>query len=156
LSEVTPAEPAQNIAVITDDSPSGSGHLIQIEKKGSTPMGIGISMLKNVGFAGWTSGGLKVNKISQGLIREWNLSNPSAQVWENDIIVEVNSLSGRSEELLDKIGNESVLELRLLRPDNFESYNFGTQVKSISDWFPLLTLRTKTHEQRQRSIFGID
>merc|ERR1712107_575234 len=88
--------------------------------------------------------GLKVDQINRGLIHEWNLSNPSMQVLENDIIVEVNSVRGDSNGLLEKIANESVLELRLLRPYGFE-YDFGTQVKLAPDWFPPLTHKTITH-----------
>jgi len=73
---------------------------------------------------------------------------------ENDIIVEVNSVRGDSNELLEKITNESVLELRLTRPYDFD-YDFGTQVKPTPDWFPPLTHKNKTRVARQRSIFGI-
>jgi len=147
-------ETAQEIAVTTADSPFGNGYFIRIEKKGIVGMGIAISMLNNIGFGGWTSGGLKVDQINRGLIHEWNLSNPSMQVLENDIIVEVNSVRGDINGLLEKIANESVLELRLLRPYGFE-YDFGTQVKLTPGSFPPLTHRAKTYANRQRSIFGI-
>jgi len=70
LLEMAVEETAQDIAVTTADSPFGNGYFIRIEKKGIIGMGIAISMLNDIGFGGWTSGGLKVNQIlNRGLIR---------------------------------------------------------------------------------------
>jgi len=58
--------------------------------------------------------------VKRGLVSRWNKSH-LMKVDMDDIIVEVNSVRGSGEMLLEKIDKEMVLELRLLRPDDFEA-----------------------------------
>merc|ERR1719240_2085516 len=84
-------------------------YFIHIEKtkKRKSP-GLDLGIVKNVG--------------------QWNRTH-TMQVCTDDIIVEVNSVSGSGEALLQKMGNEVVLDLRLLRPDDFMAYE-----ESIGGW----------------------
>jgi len=110
-------------------------YLIQIERtKKRKSMGLELGVVKNVGRGDWTSGGLKVKNVHRGLVGQWNRSH-SMKVCTGDIIVEVNSVRGSGEALLEKIANEMVLELRLLRPGELDQ-------EPNDGWSPPLTPRS--------------
>lgn len=118
-----------------EEPPFEGGYLIRVEKtKRKMLLGIEVGLLVCIALGDRISGGLKVNQINRGLVHQWNLSHPSVQVCENDIIVEVNCVSGDCEELFEKLTQESVLQLRLLRPSDFE-----TQAEPILGWSSPLT-----------------
>lgn len=58
---------------------------------------------------------LKVKKIKEGLVQEWNKQNPDTQVCEGDFIVEVNSVKGSVDDLLSVIARDVSLTLVLQR-----------------------------------------
>merc|ERR1712211_48670 len=93
-------------------------YLIHIERtRNGMPWGLELGTIKNVELGNWTSGGLLVNHISGGLVREYNWCH-AKKVRTGDTIVEVNSVRGSAEELLEKMEDEMVLELRLLPPQS--------------------------------------
>jgi len=105
---------------VTRVADAQSGHFVRIDKmEKKKSMGLEVGIVKNVNLGDWTSGGLKIHLVSQGLVQKWNHHNPGLEVCVNDIIVEVNSLKGNGEELLKEIEKEQVLHLRLLRPSDF-------------------------------------
>jgi len=140
MAETTaPSEEPSNINLLEDckssavgesvhesSAPVESERRIRIEKsKKVRILGLQVGMLKMCKFGGLSSGGLKIEKLDQGLVHQWNLSNPSTQVHEKDIIVEVNAVRGRSGELFRKMINDRVLELCLLRPGDCETQADG-------------------------------
>merc|ERR1712137_687104 len=105
---------------VTRVADAQSGHFVRIDRtEKRQSMGLEVGIVKNVNLGDWTSGGLKVYLVSQGLVQRWNHDNPGLEVCVNDIIVEVNSVKGNGEELLKEIEREQVLHLRLLRPSDF-------------------------------------
>jgi len=115
-------ESLQELCTTILDEQVKSEYFIRIEKsKNKRVLGLQLGMLKKVKLGDWSSGGLQIEKLDHGLVYQWNLSNPSTQVCENDIIVEVNSVKGSSAELLQNMTNGPVLELRLLQAGNCET-----------------------------------
>lgn len=111
----------QEVTPTVADLPVERGYIILIDrtKRGKRSMGIEIGKVQTLGLRDWEGGGLRVKQVKQGLVRQWNLSNPDVQVCENDVIVEVNSERGNCEHLLQKMTDEPVLRLRLVRPSDF-------------------------------------
>jgi len=104
----------------TTNPTADEGYFIRIDNRSGKGLGVGVGVQKNVGLGTWTQGGLKINKISKkGLVHKWNVSNKSQEVVVGDILVEVNSVTGSPTRLLDEMGKELVLNVRLLRPDDF-------------------------------------
>merc|ERR1712007_403476 len=103
----------------TTNSPD-EGYFIRIDNRNGKSLGISLGAQKNVGLGTWKEGGLKIKKISKkGLVHQWNRSNKNQEVVRGDILVEVNSVTGSPATLLDEMGKELVLKMRLLRPDDF-------------------------------------
>eukprot|EP00927_Polykrikos_kofoidii_P015999 TRINITY_DN1717_c0_g1_i1.p1 TRINITY_DN1717_c0_g1~~TRINITY_DN1717_c0_g1_i1.p1 ORF type:complete len:283 (-),score=46.03 TRINITY_DN1717_c0_g1_i1:298-1146(-) len=75
--------------------------------KGDEPLGIGVSCKKSCE-------GLRVNKVSEGLVSAWNAANPTRQILENDRIVEVNGLRGEPKRLLDTVKSASDLTMTVV------------------------------------------
>lgn len=80
---------------------------------GLQKLGVDVSacMLKNVRY-------LKIRRIRQGLVHEWNSRNRANALREGDIILEVNGVRGGSEELYGIIANDKVLKLVVMRQDD--------------------------------------
>jgi hypothetical protein len=58
---------------------------------------------------------LEITRIKEGLVQEWNASNPELQVIKGDRIVEVNGMRNNSVRMLDVLGTEEFLDLAIAR-----------------------------------------
>jgi len=58
---------------------------------------------------------LKIMNIKEGLVQDWNESNPRLQVLVNDLIVEVNGKAESCDALLERIHRDRSLILKLVR-----------------------------------------
>mmetsp|Transcript_72006 Transcript_72006/g.112775 ORF Transcript_72006/g.112775 Transcript_72006/m.112775 type:complete len:155 (+) Transcript_72006:90-554(+) len=54
---------------------------------------------------------LKVTRIGDGIIREWNAKNPAASVSVNDCIISINDKKGSAAELLEEIASRNSLDI---------------------------------------------
>lgn len=84
--------------------------LVCVEKRESCDQ-LGVDIVPHVGTV------LRVKKVDEGLLREWNDAHPLEAVLPGDFIVAVNGFRGNSEHLLVNINDTKRLELVFLRPD---------------------------------------
>mmetsp|Transcript_32383 Transcript_32383/g.69359 ORF Transcript_32383/g.69359 Transcript_32383/m.69359 type:complete len:150 (+) Transcript_32383:184-633(+) len=59
--------------------------------------------------------GLKIKKIEDGLVKEYNLRNPDQTIQVGDLIVSVNGVAGGSNEILTAISTSSTLDIQIQR-----------------------------------------
>jgi len=84
-------------------------------------VGIDLGCVKSIEIGSWSCGALNVKKVRKGLVKQWNIANSSQQVLPGDMIVQVNGVGGKYEDLLQQMAKEPVLILRLLRPSTLAS-----------------------------------
>merc|ERR1712107_273616 len=100
-----------HVIEVSPDAVDEGEYIIQIKKKKrGTLIGLELGTVEKVALGHWTKGGLKVKEVQPGPVREWNRSHPNMEVCMGDIIVEVNSVTGRADALLEKLGDEKVLK----------------------------------------------
>mmetsp|Transcript_107860 Transcript_107860/g.287161 ORF Transcript_107860/g.287161 Transcript_107860/m.287161 type:complete len:137 (-) Transcript_107860:282-692(-) len=58
---------------------------------------------------------LIVDKINDGLVGEWNRSNPSNEIRKGDRVVSVNGVSGNAQELAEACKRDDILQLVIER-----------------------------------------
>jgi len=58
---------------------------------------------------------LRVTKIKDGLINQWNLNNPSQCVKAGDSIMDINGTNGDAKALLEAVKSNARLELQIVR-----------------------------------------
>merc|ERR1711874_713869 len=99
------------------------GYLIQIDKRNThNQLKVELSVVRAIDLGNLKCGGLKIKKIGRGgLFSKWNNAHPDKKVEVSDIIIEVNGTSGNTDLLFAEMGKEPVLNLRLVRPDDFTS-----------------------------------
>merc|ERR1712060_1023262 len=85
--------------------------MISIDKGDDPSAKIGLDITRSdEGFAC-----LKIKKVKAGHIMNWNKSQPSEAVMQDDLIVEVNGESSSSEKLLERIGKDDKLKIKIKR-----------------------------------------
>mmetsp|Transcript_146566 Transcript_146566/g.365486 ORF Transcript_146566/g.365486 Transcript_146566/m.365486 type:complete len:180 (-) Transcript_146566:267-806(-) len=82
---------------------------IQVSKKPGSSGKIGLDVCR-------TDGVLKIKKVTEGLIMDWNLANPEMAVREGDCVTEVNGSYGNPDMILAVIAKESDLNIKVHRP----------------------------------------
>lgn len=104
------------------------GFFVRIDKR-NTKMVVGIDLgcVKSIAIGSWNCGALNVKKVRKGLVKQWNIANSSQQVLPGDMIVQVNGVGGKYEDLLEQMAKEPVLILRLLRPSTFASPKLASE-----------------------------
>lgn len=97
------------------------GFLVKIDKRDNDrQIGAELGIVHEIGLGSWTGGALKIKRVKRkGLIWQWNMANPNMQVNALDLIVRVNGRGGISDELLNEMSKEPVLQLHILRPSEF-------------------------------------
>lgn len=90
----------------------GETFLVTIQK---TPFSrdMGISLIKVDGV------GLLVHTVQEGLISDWNLSQPNLMVLQHDCIYKVNGQTGFPSDLFGLLKSENELELTIRRCETF-------------------------------------
>lgn len=81
---------------------------ITIDKRGTSKIGLDIVIQDGVA--------LKIKKVKEGLVSEWNAAHPDQRVHESDSMTQVNGVSGCSEKMLETIARDETLNLVITRP----------------------------------------
>merc|ERR1740121_12408 len=110
----TPAGSTPNVsdegflaAPLSAPCPGASVFKITIDKSGGDKLGIGIDFCDGKA--------LLVEKVEDGLFEQWNARNKEAEVRSGDYLVEVNGISGNSEQIIAECGENKLLEFVVLR-----------------------------------------
>lgn len=59
---------------------------------------------------------LKVKKVKEGLVSDWNSAHPDREVKAGDYMLEVNGVRGNTERLYEAIGSNITIDIVLSRP----------------------------------------
>lgn len=108
-----PAEekaPEPAAAPVTEEKPAPAPitFVVKVEK-GESGSKVGLDVMHSEGKY------LKVKTVKEGLVQEWNKANADKAVMPDDMITDVNGITGKSDDMLATIKKDASLSLTVSR-----------------------------------------
>eukprot|EP00930_Biecheleria_cincta_P084016 TRINITY_DN73514_c0_g1_i1.p1 TRINITY_DN73514_c0_g1~~TRINITY_DN73514_c0_g1_i1.p1 ORF type:complete len:847 (+),score=143.12 TRINITY_DN73514_c0_g1_i1:74-2614(+) len=123
--ETTGTSTSTAVPAASSDSSETQVFEVLLEKTSGQKLGISFSSASGEAFC-------IVEKVSIGLVNEWNSAHPKSAIHPDDLIVEANSVTG-GDAIRQEIRRDGVLRLKLQRPNQKEQKEAAANSNVVSD-----------------------